>query len=371
MVKKLYIVFFISFHFEIFAAEKPLVPIKFINHRPHPITLQINGDSQLFGVGQYPVIYANIDEDQPTVIYFEEKTDEQTARFKLPKRIDQIVKTDGAVEVGKSATFSIINAYKVSKEADILAKELALRAKYLKEVDGSVFKESIWNIKAAEETAQYAKELKLGLGLGVANIAVEVIDWGLGDSYLKKQLIILPSQVEGYRRGKMLVAEIGDTIEVSTRSAPRPREGYHCIVESKSKYPLICTYRDKEGDTAFVRLHSDFPLAEITLNQLYPWVDFEESISHENSTTHYTLTLAKAGLSAGIAVVDPFPVTKAFSAGCAVSNFYTAATGLAERFLANRCVRYTVRNNSHLYVVDQDNRTLDVKFRILRLKETD
>lgn len=407
---KLYFTIFFKLIFllENLIASESEVGIKIINRTPQAIRVTLNSENydeqEIVGIRKNPVYISSIPIFSKTIITFESIDDEKVPEPEVISGLEKANKVKTAV----ISTHELVKNYRHTKEvkklvdmhkqlidacesggkvAEELAKSyhsaIAEAAKTDIEIVkgvGNAFAKGYGGVgetavsgaaKSFDSAKGVFKNAGMNLGLGAANIGVNFVDWYFSKGQLRNSLIITPTKLPNYRSGKEIVIEINeDSAKVRVRNPPKARSSIKCLIESTSNYPLICAFKDPYDDLVFVRLHKEkFPMALIELPEYNPLVQVQEVIGYDKSYMHSCLGLVKGGLNTGLAIVDPFPITKLISAASATSEFWYATTNIADRFLANRQFSCKINRNGILKIYDRG--MYELGFRIKTVNSLD
>ena len=318
----------------IFAGVKDTnrVNIKFINESDHAIRLKVADDEVVFGLISTPVVYSSIPTDEEVIFEIQAIKENESINI---SDVSKVTNTGTSIfSVSKNAAEAAMKAQDLADEAAILQKELLLRAKYLKEIDGSPFREFAANVQVTEQATTLSQAAKASMGLGIASIGLSGIDWLCSEGQMKLSLQLKVDEIEDFEHGKELLIRItNDKVHYELREPPEARECIKCLVSTDSSKDILCSYKDAEGDSINIKLDKKrFHSGEIEIDANAPELLFYEVVRHKNSFLHHSFVLTRGVCSSAVAIIDPFPVTKAFSAIGAAADLSTGTVGLVHRF---------------------------------------
>lgn len=337
------------------SSDQNNVLVKIMNHTPHGMSVSIAGEGIVLGVGNNPVVFLKVPHSEITIIEFSERDDEEIIKLaSVALAADRIGKGIGH----GSRFFNTLSrlAFVEGKIDKVIDKMETIVEASSNIASAATVAQVQAKLRKIENLSDISKGISNGMNLSLMDLGIGAIDWLCQEGRARGSLRLIPNEINNFAPGNMLVLDItsnGPQISICPISQQPPM--ISCVIESHSTYPLLCIYTDAQGHRAQVRLHKSLPSAIIDVLVDQPNIEIGEFVPYDKSATHHSFQMAKGLISANLAVVDPFPISKALSAYSAVTSIYQAGSGIWERTFADRKAIICIQRDEIYTIVDDPN----------------
>ncbi|MFK7874150.1 MAG: hypothetical protein AB8C84_13445 [Oligoflexales bacterium] len=335
------------------------INVKFINESDFGVRANIGDEIAVFGIATQPIIYASIPVDTETPIALTPMVADSEIKAALIEHATQ--STSATISTIRSGMKLVKLSKDAAEEAAILQKELFLRARHLKEIDSRPFVEAAANIKMTDEAIKIAKNAKLTMKLGLADIGLTGLDWLLSKGTVAQSLALTPVQIDGYTEDSELVIYFNnERVHYEFREKPIEQKSIKCTILSQKNRRVACCYIDADGDTIRFTLDKNhFSSGEIDVSKYESEVVIYKVQDPNDNIRHNSTTIVKGLINAGSAVVDPIPVTKVMSGASALHSLYMGTQGLVRNFTTNVIQRFNLTSAGNIQITDTSIRKSD------------